>query len=125
MIDDCAPLRPLRPPCSSPVHHVQHHTQPVITSQQLPDTHREKIHPVTRIEEQHVNKVEDNTLFEGQVFQHRNTVDRAPTERVVVDKGTSVVENVHHHIHHVIQPVIEKESTSFYLSCSYQSSDGY
>lgn len=33
-----------------------------------------------------------------------------PKERTVTDKGTTVEETVHHHIHHVIQPVIDKES---------------
>lgn len=93
------------------VHHVQHHTQPIITTAKLPDTHRDHIHPVTRVEEQHVNKVEDNTLFHNQIFQHRDSIEHSSKERTVVDKGTVVTENVHHHIHHVIQPIIEKTVT--------------
>ncbi|KAJ2921159.1 hypothetical protein H1R20_g15937, partial [Candolleomyces eurysporus] len=92
------------------IHHVQHHTQPVTVSETLPEVHRENIHPVTRIEEQHANKVEDNTLFLGQVNQHRDSMEHMKKERTVVDKGTAVTEHVHHHIHHVIQPVIEKET---------------
>jgi hypothetical protein len=40
---------------------------------------------------------------------------------MVIDKGTTVKETIHHHIHHVIQPVIEKESKlcfSLSLPCS-------
>ncbi|RXW17271.1 hypothetical protein EST38_g8585 [Candolleomyces aberdarensis] len=92
------------------IHHVQHHTQPVTVSETLPEVHRENIHPVTRIEEQHANKVEDNTLFLGQVNQHRDSKKHMTKERTIVDKGTAVTEHVHHHIHHVIQPVIEKET---------------
>ncbi|KAJ2921291.1 hypothetical protein H1R20_g15803, partial [Candolleomyces eurysporus] len=94
------------------LHHVQHHTQPVTVSETLPEVHRENIHPVTRIEEQHVNKVEDNTLFLGQVNQHRDSTEHMTKERTIVDKGTAVTEHVHHHIHHVIQPVIEKETVN-------------
>jgi hypothetical protein len=78
---------------------------------------------LTTIEEQHVNKVEDNSLFEGQVRQHRDSTDHSAKERTIVDKGTTVTENVHHHIHHVIQPVIEKNgeqiSQVLLLSVSY------
>ncbi|KIL64363.1 hypothetical protein M378DRAFT_163395 [Amanita muscaria Koide BX008] len=69
-----------------------------------------QIHPVTQIHEQHVNKPEENALLERQVFQHRDTVYHGAKERHVIDKGTIVNENVHHHVHHVIQPVIEKET---------------
>ena len=34
-------------------------------------------------------------------------------ERTIIDKGVTVKETIHHHVHHVIQPIIEKESVSF------------
>lgn len=92
------------------VHHVQHHLQPIKASEELEEKHHENIHPVTQIHEQHVNKPEENALLERQVFQHRDTVHHGAKERHVIDKGTIVNENVHHHVHHVIQPVIEKET---------------
>ncbi|KAF6756269.1 hypothetical protein DFP72DRAFT_895076 [Ephemerocybe angulata] len=94
------------------IHHVQHHTQPIQTSAKMPDTHREQVHPVTRIEEQHANKAEDNTLFQGQVSQHHDTLEHTAKERTIVDKGTMITETVHHHIHHVIQPVIERQTVA-------------
>ncbi|KAH6908634.1 hypothetical protein BKA70DRAFT_1400272 [Coprinopsis sp. MPI-PUGE-AT-0042] len=92
------------------VHHIQHHIQPVIASEELAEKHEKLVHPVTRIAEQHVNKVEDNTLFKGQVLKHKDTIRHGAKERTIVDKGTVINEHVHHHVHHVIQPVIEKET---------------
>lgn len=36
--------------------------------------------------------------------------DHAAKERIIIDKGTTVNQQTHHHVHHVIQPVIQKES---------------
>ncbi|KAF4623392.1 hypothetical protein D9613_002340 [Agrocybe pediades] len=92
------------------IHHIQHHTQPIIAAEELEEQHRELIHPVTLIKEVHANKVEDNTLFEGQVNQFHDTLTHTERERTIIDKGTTVNEIIHHHVHHVIQPVIEKET---------------
>ncbi|KAF9484759.1 hypothetical protein BDN70DRAFT_849033 [Pholiota conissans] len=92
------------------IHHIQHHTQPVVASEVLPEQVREQLHPVTLIKEKHANKPEDHTLFEGQVFQNHDTLSHGAKERTVIDKGTTINEHVHHHVHHVIQPVIEKET---------------
>ncbi|CAA7263936.1 unnamed protein product [Cyclocybe aegerita] len=91
------------------IHHIQHHIQPIIAREEMPEQVHERVHPVTHISEKHANKVEDNTLFDGQVRQTKDSVFHVPKERSVVDKGVTIKEHVHHHIHHVIQPVIEKE----------------
>ncbi|KAF8963292.1 hypothetical protein BDZ97DRAFT_1042457 [Flammula alnicola] len=92
------------------IHHIQHHTQPIIAAEELPEEHRELVHPVTVINEKHANKVEDKTLFEGQVHKYHDTLAHLEKERTVVDKGITVNQHIHHHVHHVIQPVIEKET---------------
>lgn len=92
------------------IHHVQHHIQPVLASETLPERSRELVHPVTNVQEIHANKPEDTTLFEGQVRQHHDTVVHSEKERTIIDKGTVINEHIHHHIHHVIQPIIEKET---------------
>ncbi|PPQ99582.1 hypothetical protein CVT24_005161 [Panaeolus cyanescens] len=92
------------------VHHIQHHTQPIIASEELPEQRTEVTQPVTHISETHVNKPEDKSLFEGQVHQHVDTLSHSAKERTIIDKGNTVHETVHHHVHHIIQPVIEKET---------------
>ncbi|TFK32938.1 hypothetical protein BDQ12DRAFT_670668 [Crucibulum laeve] len=92
------------------VHHVQHHIQPVIAHEELVEQQKHQTYPTTRINEVYANNREDNKLFDGQIRQQRDTLDRPAKERTVIDKGTTVNEQVHHHIHHVIQPIIEKET---------------
>ena len=41
-----------------------------------------------------------------------------PKERMTVHKGTTVNVTEHHHVHHIIQPVIEKESKFYVFSSS-------
>ncbi|RDB18314.1 hypothetical protein Hypma_000536 [Hypsizygus marmoreus] len=94
------------------IHHIQHHTQPVMVFDTRPEQHHDKasVHPVTKIQERHANSAEEKNVLESQVRQRQDSVEHEPKERVVVDKGTKVHENIQHHIHHVVQPIIEKES---------------
>ncbi|PFH49285.1 hypothetical protein AMATHDRAFT_48838 [Amanita thiersii Skay4041] len=92
------------------IHHIQHHTQPVISKNELDEQHHDFIHPITRVYEKHANKPEDKVLLNGLVQQHRDTVHHGEKERIIVDKGVTINEHTHHHIHHIIQPVIEKET---------------
>ncbi|KAG6811098.1 hypothetical protein H0H92_008986 [Tricholoma furcatifolium] len=39
----------------------------------------------------------------------RNTLEHADPEHVSIDKGETVNERQHHHVHHIVQPVIHKE----------------
>ncbi|KAF9029457.1 hypothetical protein BDZ89DRAFT_1065415 [Hymenopellis radicata] len=92
------------------VHHVQHHTVPVTHREEKEEVHHEKIHPVTNVHERHANSKDDTTRLAAQVEGHKDHVHHGDKERTVIDKGTVVHENVHHHTHHVIQPIIEKET---------------
>ncbi|KAF9447644.1 hypothetical protein P691DRAFT_671079 [Macrolepiota fuliginosa MF-IS2] len=92
------------------IHHVQHHIQPVIAREFLPEETREIVHPLTNVLEIHANKGEDTTFFDTQVHEHRDTLVHGEKERMILDKGVTVKEHVHHHVHHIIQPIIEKET---------------
>ncbi|KAG6916882.1 hypothetical protein DXG01_004791 [Tephrocybe rancida] len=92
------------------VHHVQHHTQPVIDKNIKNEVHHDKVHPVTNIRENHTNKPEEGSALHGQVRQHKDSLEHGDRQRVVVDKGETVNEREHHHVHHIVQPIINKET---------------
>ncbi|KAG6889214.1 hypothetical protein C0995_002674 [Termitomyces sp. Mi166 len=93
------------------IHHVQHHTQPVTVREVLEEKHHEKkIHPSTTVLERHVNNADDLKALDAQVKQHGNTKEYLEPEHFIIDKGSIIKENIHHHIHHIIQPVFEKET---------------
>lgn len=91
------------------IHHVQHHVQPIVDKQVQDEVHHENQVPVTTIREQHVNTEDDVNLLRGIGEKHRDTETHRPTERTIVDRGEIVNENVHHHVHHVTQPVVQQE----------------
>ncbi|KAG6916880.1 hypothetical protein DXG01_004789 [Tephrocybe rancida] len=92
------------------IHHVQHHTQPVLVREYLEEKHSERVHPPTTVYERHTNNADDMKTLDNQVRSHGNTMEYLEPEHIVVDKGSTIQENVHHHVHHIIQPVLEKES---------------
>jgi len=92
------------------VHHVQQHVQPVLDTQHRDREHHENAHPVTHIKESHVNTDADKKLFAGHGAKHHDSQHIGGTDRTVVDKGEIVNENVSHHVHHVVQPVIERDT---------------
>ncbi|KAF7433651.1 hypothetical protein PC9H_005613 [Pleurotus ostreatus] len=92
------------------VHHVQHHVQPVKDLQEREEVHHENIVPTAHVHENHVSTDKDVHAMTGLLGQHKDTITHAPKERHVIDNGETVRENVQHHVHHVVQPVIEKET---------------
>ncbi|SCZ98548.1 BZ3500_MvSof-1268-A1-R1_Chr3-1g05456 [Microbotryum saponariae] len=91
------------------LHHVQHHVQPVVDSKHESERHRENVVPTTKIHEKHVNTDADATQFAA-LNKHQDQYKEAAIDRVVVDRGEKVNEETHHHVHHVIQPVIERDT---------------
>ncbi|GAA5884580.1 hypothetical protein JCM6882_005305 [Rhodosporidiobolus microsporus] len=91
------------------VHHVQHHTQPVLDTQHASEVYHEKAVPVTKIKESHVATDEDHAQFAA-LNTAKDSVVEAPREKTIVDLGEKVVENTSHHVHHVVQPVIERDT---------------
>ncbi|KAG5643860.1 hypothetical protein DXG03_009544 [Asterophora parasitica] len=92
------------------VHHIQHHTQPVTIREVLPERHHERARPMTTIMEHHANSQAELAEFDAQLGKDRDTVEHDEKEYRVIDKGTKVHETIIRHIHHVIQPVLEKET---------------
>lgn len=90
------------------VHHVQHHVQPVLDTQHGTEHVERKVVPTTEIKEQHVATGEDKAQF-ASLNTARDEFTEGQRERTIVDKGENVVEHDHHHVHHVVQPVIERD----------------
>lgn len=91
------------------VHHVQHHTQPVLDTQHASEEHHQKTVPVTNIRENHVATDEDKAQFAA-LNTARDSVIDAGKEKTIIDRGERVLENTSHHVHHVVQPVIERDT---------------
>jgi len=90
-------------------HHVQHHVQPVLDTHHADVQHHDQVHPVSHIQEQHVNTDADRTAFAG-LNKHQDEYTHAGKERTVVDKGEVVNQHDHHHVHHVVQPIIKRDT---------------
>ncbi|GAA5883539.1 hypothetical protein JCM16303_005475 [Sporobolomyces ruberrimus] len=91
------------------VHHVQHHTQPVLDTQHSSEEHHEKIHPETKIKERHVATEEDKAML-ASLNTARDSRTEGPSEKTIIDKGEQVHTNTSHHVHHLVQPVIERDT---------------
>ncbi|KAJ1040570.1 hypothetical protein NDA10_004680 [Ustilago hordei] len=96
------------------VHHIQHHTQPVLDSEHSAEQIHRQIHPVTKVHETHASTDKDATLLTSVAGKHRDEYAEAPVHRQVVDKGERVKEHIHHHIHNVVQPIIEKDTHEYH-----------
>ncbi|BGP14575.1 hypothetical protein JCM10213_001924 [Rhodosporidiobolus nylandii] len=91
------------------VHHIQHHVQPVLDEQHAAEVHHEKVIPQTEIRESHVATDEDKVQFAA-LNTAKDSLVEAPREKVIVDKGEVVNEHLEHHVHHVVQPVVERDT---------------
>ena len=96
------------------VHHIQHHVQPVVDSEHSAEKVHSKIHPVTRVQETHASTDKDAALLTSVAGKHKDEYTEAPLHRQVVDKGELVNESIHHHVHNVVQPIIEKDSHEYH-----------
>ncbi|GAA5824103.1 hypothetical protein JCM11251_001523 [Rhodosporidiobolus azoricus] len=90
------------------VHHVQHHVQPVLDTQHSAEQHHQKNVPTTEIRENHVATNEDKAQFAALNREH-DSVQEAAREKTIIDKGEQVRVNKHDHVHHVVQPIIERD----------------
>ncbi|BGP55445.1 hypothetical protein JCM8202_003527 [Rhodotorula sphaerocarpa] len=90
------------------IHHVQHHVQPVLDERHGEEKVQQKEIPTTEIREGHAATEEDKAQFAALNTAHDER-EEAGREKVIVDKGEKVKEHDHHHVHHVVQPVIEKD----------------
>ncbi|KAI3626187.1 hypothetical protein CBS9595_001548 [Malassezia furfur] len=90
-------------------HHIQHHVQPVLDQVHLAEQLHTRVVPATTIREVHANTDKDAALLRSVAGTPKDTYTHAPIERSVIDKGETVREIVHHHIHNIVQPIIEKD----------------
>lgn len=96
------------------VHHVQHHVQPILDSEHSAEQIHEKVVPRTHIEETHASTDKDAALLTSVAGQHKDEYIDLGVERTVVDKGERVKEQIHHHIHNIVQPIVEKDSHEYH-----------
>lgn len=91
-------------------HYVQHHIQPVHDKEVLEEVHHTQEAPVTAIHENITATAEDAAAYESLGAQFKDEVIHVPVEKKVIDHGEKVLVREHRHVHHVVQPVIEKET---------------
>merc|ERR1712183_718827 len=68
----------------------------------------------TTIREVHANTDKDAALMRAVAGNPKDTFTQAATDRSVIDKGETVREIVHHHIHNIVQPIIERETHEYH-----------
>ncbi|KAN0065135.1 hypothetical protein ACQY0O_001632 [Thecaphora frezii] len=96
------------------IHHVQHHTQPIIDSEHSAEQVHNKVVPHTHIAETHASTDKDAALLTSVAGKHKDEYYDAGTDRKIVDKGEKINEHIHHHIHNVVQPIVEKDSHEYH-----------
>lgn len=96
------------------VHHIQHHIQPI-----RDEVHTEQVHafrevPLTYIKENHAASAEDRALFE-RLNIGPSTTTIIPHDKVVVDKGETMrSEHIIHHVHHIVQPIWQRDLHEYF-----------
>lgn len=95
-------------------HHIQHHVQPVIDTEHLAEQIHARVVPQTTVREVHANTDKDAALMRAVAGNPKDTFTQAAIDRSVIDKGETVREIVHHHIHNIVQPIIEKETHEYH-----------
>ncbi|KAG6895592.1 hypothetical protein C0992_000472 [Termitomyces sp. T32_za158] len=88
-------------------HVVQHGAQSLTGEKAQDDVHREKVNIITNVRETS-DETDDET--HGQPQHHKDSRDATERERAIIDKGESISEREIHHVHHIIQPIINKET---------------
>ena len=95
-------------------HHIQHHVQPVLDVEHATEQLHARIAPETTVREAHANTEKDAALLRSVAGNYKDTFTQSPIERQIVDKGEAVREIVHHHIHNVVQPVIQRDTHEYH-----------
>lgn len=95
-------------------HHIQHHVQPVLDAEHLAEQLHSRVVPATTIREVHANTDKDAALLRSVAGNPKDSFTQAATDRSIIDKGEAVREIVHHHIHNIVQPIIEKETHEYH-----------
>jgi len=91
------------------VHHTQLHVQPVKDEVHHETKHTQNVVPETKIHETHGSTKSDIAGFNALATKHKDETHDHGTERRVVDKGETVDEKVHHHVHNIVQPIVKTD----------------
>lgn len=95
-------------------HHYHTTVQPLKDQEVVPEKHDAE---VAATQYQEVNKdsgrkVDVETKHDAEAAAYKDKTEKAATKETKTQKGTVVNENVHHHLHETIQPVIEKGTST-------------
>ncbi|KAH9809655.1 hypothetical protein DFH28DRAFT_933569 [Melampsora americana] len=90
--------------------HDRHIHHPVKDLEIRDEVHHNSVAPTTIINENLSSTAEDAAAYESIGTQFKDRVEHAQSKREVIDLGETVQVREHHHVHNVIQPVIEKET---------------
>jgi hypothetical protein len=94
------------------VHQDHHHTtvQPILHKEVLPEKHT---HSMGEVEHRHITHGNEDHIkhkLEAEKLRFKNTMEIGKTEHTTSAAPTISSEHVHHHVHEIIQPVIQKET---------------
>lgn len=94
------------------VHQDHYHTsvQPVQDRQVLPEQHIDRVAPVENRSFQHGNPDQVKQRLAAEAAQFKNSKHVSEVEHTSVTSPTISGEHVHHHVHEIIQPVVQKET---------------
>lgn len=94
------------------VHQDHYHTsvQPIQDREVLPETHQHNAVPVEHREHHHGDAAAVKARLEQEALQFKNSRVEGQTQHTHSEAPVIAGEHRHHHVHEVIQPVVEKET---------------
>jgi len=94
------------------VHQDHHQTreQPVLAKETLPEKHTHNVLPIEKRTVEHGNAHEDGLRLKQDAAKYKSSSTTERTTHSASEAPTMVGENIHHHVHEHIQPVIQKET---------------
>lgn len=94
------------------VHQDHYHTsvQPVSQREVLPEEHIDRVEALEHRNFQHGNPEHVKQRLAAEAAQFKNTRNVSETEQTTTTSPAIAGEHVHHHVHEIIQPVVQKET---------------
>lgn len=89
--------------------HYQTRIQPVMDRVIAPETHKHHVVPVVVHETKHNKEAEIAKRLEAEAANFKSTTTVLPTAHEKIQGEVLRAEHVHHHVHEIVQPVIERE----------------
>ncbi|CCX30908.1 Similar to hypothetical protein SS1G_13755 [Sclerotinia sclerotiorum 1980]; acc. no. XP_001585187 [Pyronema omphalodes CBS 100304] len=89
--------------------HYQTRIQPIEDHVHQPERHEHHVLPVEHREQRHGKDTEIRRKLEQEAQQFKSTTTVLPTTHEKISGGSVSGEHIHHHVHEVVQPVIERE----------------